>query len=135
MLKIASTFLALFAIVTQFGCATLINGSYQKVRVNTDPEGAKCTVWERSFITPAKISLWRGTNHPIVCRLAGFEPASAMISGRLSGWALVDAPGILPLLLAFETGAAFRLMPEELTLYLHSDQDSPAVPLKHSGGQ
>lgn len=59
---------------TASGCATIINGTSQKLQVTSDPPGAVVLVDEKNtFITPVKLRLERRHDHVLVFSKEGYE--------------------------------------------------------------
>jgi hypothetical protein len=77
------------------GCATLVNGSSQDIRVATQPRGAtvllRCPDGDRrvSELTPASIRLSRrGRACTLVLSKAGYRPATIELVKKVSPWSL-----------------------------------------------
>lgn len=54
------------------GCATMISGSYQNVKVTSTPAGAKACSKDNCITTPGELKLARGSDHEIVITLDGY---------------------------------------------------------------
>lgn len=87
------------------GCATIIDGSSQKIGITTgEVTGARCTLsngaGQWSVITPGKVKVERSKHDmKVVCSKPGLADATATIPSDLNGWALVnfailDLPGL-----------------------------------------
>lgn len=81
--------IAIFALViaTLFtgGCATIINGTSQKVQVSSEPAGATVQIDEKaSYTTPVRIRLERKLDHKLVFTKEGYESQSLKMTHVLS---------------------------------------------------
>lgn len=96
---------AAFAGLVLSGCATIIDGSSQKIGITTgEVTGARCTLsngaGQWSVITPGKVKVERSKHDmKVVCSKPGLADATATIPSDLNGWALVnfailDLPGL-----------------------------------------
>jgi len=82
------------------GCATIFNGTSQGVSISSTPADAKVTIYDAygqtvlSQQAPCRVRLDRGrgyfsgATYRVVVEKAGYSPAEARVSGRLSGWYL-----------------------------------------------
>jgi uncharacterized protein YceK len=93
------------ACVALSGCATIIDGSSQKIGITTgEVSGARCTLsngeGQWSVITPGTVKVERSKHDmKVVCSKPGLADATATIPSDLNGWALVnfailDLPGL-----------------------------------------
>lgn len=113
----------LVLVVFLSGCATIMNGDSQFVRINSQPEGAKVFVAGNYFITPAEVLLKRGYpmhEYQLLFEKEGYKPGYARIEQRLSKWLWGDIiyaviPGVA---VDFITGGAFKLYPKEISVKL-----------------
>lgn len=108
------------------GCATVVHGPRQKVPIVTHPPGAVCSIAGQSLETPTVVTLDRDTNYTVACKKPGYEPTTAFLSGRLSGWVFLDLL-VFPVLIDYETGSAFTLNPETVDLTLAPLGGAPKV--------
>ena len=79
--------LILLLILAAPGCATVLNGTTQKVPVRSDPPGAAVVVdgGVQTHTTPAVIQLKRKHKHVLTLSLAGHESQSVTLTPTLSG--------------------------------------------------
>jgi hypothetical protein len=56
------------------GCNTITRGDSQKMKVNTDPQGATVTVDGKNYTSPAVISFKRKQSHKVVVSKSGYQP-------------------------------------------------------------
>jgi hypothetical protein len=69
------------------GCATIINGSSQKIEVSSLPAGARVMVDTATVgVTPLSIKIQRCGEHTIRVGLAGYEEAELTITSGMSAW-------------------------------------------------
>jgi hypothetical protein len=115
--------LAAFALLSlSTGCATVINGTTQKVQVASRPSGATVTVLpERTtFVTPGEVELARKKTHTLVFELACFAPATSYLDRRMSqvvhGNLILG--GLIGLLVDIDSGGAFKLVPSPVHVTL-----------------
>ncbi len=103
------------------GCATIVNGTTQKVSVSSDPPGAQLVVdGESTYTTPATVELSRKRDHLLTISKDGYHTeqiavqkvisgavAGNIIAGGLVGWG-VDAI----------SGAQYKLVPKTVAVTL-----------------
>jgi hypothetical protein len=126
------------------GCASIVDGGNKSLRINSDPPGAKLTVFNRDGqqvifdvdgrpadfkTTPTSISLRRGhgyftgEKYKLVFELPGHYSGEAYIQTTLDGWYLGNLifGGLIGILIVDPaTGAMYTLSPRELTYNLIS---------------
>jgi hypothetical protein len=122
---------ALSAVAFLQGCATMMNGTTQTVRIETDPPGAMLTILPDGIqvVSPADVELGRKAFRTIEVRLDGYEVTRTYLDRYVVGEAV--APNVMidplfflmklswgPVLLDFETGGAFRLAPDPVVIKL-----------------
>lgn len=101
------------------GCATIMNGSRQRIPIASTPVGAKVTADNRedkSCLTPCSLLLTRRTAHTLVFDLDGYEKTSAVVDSSASGWLwgnLIFA--VIPgLIVDTVSGGAWKLRPAQI---------------------
>ena len=115
------TALALTPLV--LGCATIVTGTTETVRVDSVPRGAtvRITPGPYEITTPASLELRRGdAPYTLTAELEGYETQRSYIRGRANGWIwgnilLGGVPGIM---VDWVTGALADLDPNEIELTL-----------------
>jgi hypothetical protein len=114
------------------GCASIFDGGPKTVRVNSDPTGAKVTVFNRdgneiySDRTPATFRLERssgflqGENYKFVFDMPGYEKRQMYVMSSLDGWTIGNFVfgGLIGLGIDGATGDIFTLSPRQLTCTL-----------------
>ena len=133
MKKIIITSLASIALVLGTGCASIIQGSHKTVQINSNPSGAKFTIFNEegkaieSRNTPASVSLERSSgyfkaeNYKLVFEETGYYTGETRLKGSINGWYWGNFVfGGLIGLLAVDpaTGAMWTLDPKETTYTL-----------------
>ena len=125
--------LSLFAfaiLFSSYGCATIINGTTQKIPVSTDPSGATCAVVgdTSKYTTPCQVELARKSDHVLKLEKEGYEPATVeikhVLSGAVAGNILLG--GLIGWGVDAATGAQNRLIPETVHVTLKPFPPSPA---------
>ena len=77
------------------GCATVIHGTLQDVRVETDPPGATASVGDQKITTPGVLKLKRKEKAlEIVVEKRGYETRRVALTRKDSGWDWLNAIGI-----------------------------------------
>ncbi len=71
--------------ISASGCATAINGTSQKIKVSSEPQGALVTVdGNKSYTTPVKLRLERRRDHELVFAKEGYENQKVAVVHVLS---------------------------------------------------
>jgi PEGA domain len=82
------TFL-LATVASLTGCATIISGTHQEVKINSLPAGAAVTVdGAPRGVTPVVLKLSRRPSHTLTLQKDGFQPESCIINSGFNGWFL-----------------------------------------------
>lgn len=75
------------------GCASIVSGTTDEIRVNSDPCGAKCDLTKDNVTiakvesTPASVLVKRDyANITVECRKEGFLTGNSTVSSGLNGW-------------------------------------------------
>ena len=127
--------LLLLALTT--GCATVLHGTRQNVRVETDPPGATASAGGQTVTTPGVLKLHRKeTNLEVVVEKEGYVTRQVILTrtgpdrtranwafGLVGGAATQSFVGVVALPVAalgidYATGAAYRLEPSAIFLRL-----------------
>jgi len=125
---ITTTALAAICIFVS-GCASIVNGGARTVRINSDPPGAKITVFDKSgqtitnLITPASLRLKRhngyfsGQKYKVVFENPGYYSSEIYIQTRVNGWYFgnIVFGGLIGFLIVDPvTGAMWTFAPKEV---------------------
>jgi len=68
---------SLFIVAMSFltiGCNTVFRGDSQKMKINTDPQGATLLVDGKEYTSPALVTLKRKQSHSVVVSKSGYQP-------------------------------------------------------------
>jgi len=99
------------------GCATIIHGKYQDVRISSNPVDARVQV-DGHYLgqTPLMVSLRRKDNHNVLITLDGYQPYNMTINRKLSGWIVgnVIYGGVLGIAVDAITGSMYILSPSDI---------------------
>ena len=71
------------------GCATLMRGTHQSLKITTDPGGATVQVDGRSYTTPAEVDLPRRQAHQVVISKPGYRTVEFKLDPQWDGMSLV----------------------------------------------
>lgn len=126
--------LAAFCILGS-GCASIVDGGAKTVRINSNPIGAKLSIYDKQGkavtvqTTPASISLKRnsgffsGEKYKLIFEAPGYYPSEAYIQSTVNGWYFgnIVFGGVIGLLIVDPaTGAMWTLSPREVNQNLVS---------------
>ena len=119
---------ALFMIiiaVSTGGCATVVNGTAQKICVTSDPTGATVSV-DRQYDcrTPARLRLERRRDHTLVFAKDGYAPETVKLTHVLSEVVVGNTLLGGPLGWAFDAcaGTQYKLIPDPVHVDLKKEQ-------------
>lgn len=110
------------------GCATLIHGSSQDVRVESEPSNARVEVDGRPVgETPTTVRLKRDREHRIRIYHTDHEPHTVTLQQGRSIWTAVNVlnlvvPGVL---VDLSTGAFYKLDPDPISATFEGSNSSP----------
>lgn len=118
MHRLRSALLALVSLAAG-GCAYIVHGKTQTLRIETAPPGATATVWPggATLLTPGEIMLPRKVAHTVRVELAGYCTRTEYVD-RVFSTAFYFTPLLIGRNIDLNSGAAFELTPSVLTLQL-----------------
>jgi hypothetical protein len=117
------------------GCASIVDGGRKSVKIDSNPSGAKFTVYDEkgtlviSQTTPAKIKLERfhnyfdGEDYKLVFEYPGYYPGETFIKHKIDGWYFgnIIFGGLIGLVVVDPlTGSMWTLSPRKLDYNLVS---------------
>jgi hypothetical protein len=105
------------------GCATIVKGTKQDIKLNSDPPGATAVIDRDIAVkTPATVKLSRKEVHTVVFTLEGYESKTVYLNQAMEPWVWgnVVLGGIIGLLVDVSSGAANRLTPQEINVPLNA---------------
>lgn len=114
----------LLAIVSLSGCATVLNGSTQKVKLTTDPDDAKVYVNGVYFgETPVELELDTSQVYSVEFRKRGYESQGVLIGNKVGlGWVVIDlCLGVVPVFIDAVTGDWNTLHPNKVRVSLERE--------------
>ena len=113
------------------GCASIVNGTRQKVAFSSDPPGASVIVDGTEMgTTPTEVALARDQKHSVRIQKAGYVAYESSTSTTFNGlWMLADMPvgafvPVVPLLEYWDPGA-YDIEPHEVTAHLLAAPSAP----------
>ena|SRR5207244_2236622 len=98
------------------GCATLVSGTTDVVRIDSIPSDANVTLDGETYRTPVTLTLSRLRPHYVTLQKDGYLAARRVISrvGNRATEGNLVVGGVLGILADQSSGAAFQLHPTEL---------------------
>lgn len=124
--RIGSCVFALCAMLLSTGCATVVKGRSQNLAVNTDPEGASCTLRRNDGAvgsvnpTPGTVQVSKsGAPIDVTCVRNGYLEANVKVSPTVQGWTAGNAlfGGVVGLIVDAGSGAIHEY-PAEIAVKL-----------------
>jgi hypothetical protein len=112
--------LLLAALSAAGGCATLVTGTTQNVRIISQPSGAALRIGERDAATPAVLALARDRDYNVIVRKPGYVVARRKLLQHRNPWTSgnVLSFGSLGLVIDQATGAAYAFAEPTLVVAL-----------------
>jgi len=113
--------LIVIALFTAAGCASIVNGPQQRVRITTIPPGAQITVDDQIFKAPTRVWLDRDRDYDVLASMDGFETTQGQLqSVPDSQMAIANCIFFLciPQLWEGEIRSQYRLEPAQMELNL-----------------
>ncbi len=123
MLITVSAVLLLISLTT--ACATIFQGSNQKVAMSSEPGGAKVYVnGQYMGTTPFEIKLERKKTYNIEFRKEGFQNKTVVLTNSIgAGWIVLDIlGGLIPVIIDAATGNWYSLDQDNVNAALEVQQ-------------
>ncbi len=123
----------ILALVQLAGCATVVNGTTQKIGVSSTPTGAEVAIDNQlHVVTPAAVDLARSQSHTFLFHKDGYQDDSFVITSGTSGWVWgnVLLGGLIGGMVDFASGAARTLSQDSVHVALQplvAHEVTPAV--------
>ncbi len=125
VMKPWTALLALVCLSLSCGCASLIRGNTQEVRIDSYPPGATGEVDGVSIQAPAKLMLTRNEPHSVVLRKEGYNEYRAEIDTRFSSSAFITDLIFWHLFRSKElSSGAWELTPKDIYASLEIEEAS-----------
>ena len=105
------------------GCATILNGTSQKIPVSSEPAGTTVTVDSKNvYTTPVKLRLERRRDHTLVFTKDGFGTQTVNVMHVLSEVVCGNTLLFGPLGWVFDmcAGTQYKLVPDKINVELKS---------------
>ncbi len=118
--KIISCSFAL-ALLTS-SCATIISGSKQSVRFDSNPSTATIFIDEVEVgKTPFEIRLERKSEHSVMIKLDGYQTFQTKLTQKINGWIFgnILIGGLIGLIIDPITGAMYNLSPDQINAQMN----------------
>src|SRR5262249_37624382 len=113
-------------------CATVVNGTTQKIGISSTPIGADVLIDnQQHLITPATVPLARDQSHTFVFKKEGYQDDSFVLTSSTSGWVWGDVllGGLVGGVVDFADGAARKLSQDSVHVTLTPLPEAQAQPL------
>jgi hypothetical protein len=122
---------AMVLLPTLAGCATMISGSYETLRVTSSPPGATVSADPGQYrvVTPGDLRLPRKeAPYRLRCEMPGYEPLQSTVSYETNSvmWANMILGGVIGIIVDVQTGASKKLAPNPVHLTLTPALEPPA---------
>lgn len=119
---VPASLIALF-VISLSGCATILNGTSQKIQVSSEPAGTIIQVdGKDSYVTPAKLRLERRHDHVLLFTKEGYENQTVRLTHVLSEAVCGNLFLCGPLGWVFDifAGTQYKLIPNPVKVELKS---------------
>lgn len=120
--RAACACVALSAVLTLPGCATIVNGKEQTIHIETEPPGAQLTILPigERYRSPADVELKRLYVYTVRAEYPGYETTYGYIDRVGSGWVNGNLliGGLIGMEIDMSSGGGFALQPSRLVLEL-----------------
>jgi hypothetical protein len=112
---------AITVVVVGSGCATIVSGSRQQVKIESDPPGAIARVEEQTISTPGSITLKRNRTYTVYISKEGYEEKKVYLNCEMNPWLWgnLGFGGLIGIVVDSSTGAANKLTPESINVVLN----------------
>ena len=102
------------------GCASIMSGTTQHVKINSHPPGATVHVddQDKDVLTPATLVLRRKDPHTLLLTLEGCEPKKIYIDQKMNPWVWgnILLGGLIGTIVDWCTGGCNSLTPAEINV-------------------
>lgn len=118
---VLTVIISLAIILSIAGCATIMKGSSQNVKISSSPEGAQIKINGIPIGTsPMIVKLSTENEYQVSLELDNYLPYSIKITKSVSGWAWgnIFLGGIIGLIVDISTGAIYKLDKEQINAEL-----------------
>ena len=119
-LRIPIILIIIFSTFTS-SCSLIINGTTDKMLINSTPQGAIIYIDGKEVgLTPKNLELERGDDYLIEIKLKGYQSFQIMAISKESPWVLGNliSWGLIGLLVDILSGASYDIKPDSLNITL-----------------
>ncbi len=125
----------LFSLLLVLGCATIINGTKQKVSVASSPPNATVIVDQvPQGKTPLVVKLKRKQTHVVRIERVGYKPYETLLNRDTSDWGvwgnIIVCCGLIGMGVDAMTGAFYDLEPRDIYMELEKTDDRTPSSIK-----
>ena|SRR6476661_5749479 len=92
-------------------CATILSGSSQKVKFDSNVESATVSVGDKTCTTPCEIKLDKGEVYTAKFQKTGYEPKSVPLDKSFNPIAILNLIGLIGWVVDASTGAVNNINP------------------------
>ena len=103
------------------GCASIVHGASEKVRLDSDPGGAEVVIDDTRHVnTPAVVSLSRKTDHKLKFHKPGYQDDTETLTSSVSAWVFGNlvSGGLVGAAIDVSDGAARKLSSDQVNASL-----------------
>ena len=123
MNKTNRTLSAVMIGVLTAGCASIIHGSRQDIRVTSNPSGAvvRVNLNNQATTTPGIVTLNRKEiGYALTFEKQGYKPVEVSLRRTVDGWLFgnIIFGGLVGIVIDFASGSAYKLTPDEVSTVL-----------------
>jgi hypothetical protein len=129
----STLFALVFPLVASTGCATIIRGEKQDVRIETAPEGATVKVDNNTYTSPAKLELSRKDDHQVAISHPDYRTVEFTLNPEWDGLSLITdfpIPGGEALMVIDNSTGADKTFGELARIHLTPTTNPSDPPLK-----
>lgn len=137
-MKVKLAIVVALAATSLSGCATVVHGTKEKLKLSSSPEGAKATITNgESCTTPCKIKVKRKNDMRVDFVLEGHKPTYVLVQSKLSGAAAgnILLGGIIGGVVDGTNGASNHLSPNPIKVTLPASGSADEAQLLDEKGK
>jgi hypothetical protein len=130
-MKNALRIIALASSVSLQACATVLNGTTQKIGITSTPTGAEVTIdHQQRIMTPAALELARDRSHTLDFKKEGYQDEAFVVTSSTSGWVLgnVIVGGLIGVAIDLASGGGRKLSHDSVHVTL-TPLPPPSLPV------
>lgn len=125
-MKLKGFILSLMTCIGLSSCATVVNGSTQKIPITTQPHGVAIAInGQHLGQTPTTVTLKRKQDHRIKLSKPGYQTQEVHLKRSMSGWVAgnILLPGTLVGIgIDAASGGMYKLGPEKVNVSMKPDE-------------